>query len=92
MEKSEIWNTVKKIRRDCDKKSQQEQIEEHYTFFDTYPAIFFMARDKSMNLKVFEQMLQLKSEIDNGNVEKEQVDKELGTNFYNLYVKPNLNQ
>lgn len=86
MENSDIFNIVQKIRKDCEKKSQDQQIEENRDFFEQYPAIFWMARDKKMNLETFQIMLDLKNQIDVGNFEKESVDKMLGKMFYEKYV------
>jgi hypothetical protein len=86
MENSEIFKIVQNIRKECDKKSQDEQIKENREFFELYPAVFWMARDKKMNLETFKIMLDLKNQIDVGNFEKESVDKMLGQMFYEKYV------
>ena len=45
-----------------------------------------MARDPTMNLNTFKVMLDLKTQIDTGKAEKEEVDKCVGQIFYDQYV------
>lgn len=86
MDNKTIWETVNKIRKQCQNKSQNEQIEEYSDFFNLYPALLFMARDPTMNLDTFKVMLDLKNQIDTGKAEQEQVDKCVGQIFYDQYV------
>lgn len=86
MDNQTIWETVNKIRKQCQNKSQNEQIEEYADFFNLYPALLFMARDPTMNLDTFKVMLDLKNQIDTGKAEQEQVDKCVGQIFYDQYV------
>lgn len=86
MDGNQIMNIVKKIRQECDTKSQEEHLNEYYDFFQQYSAIFFMARNKSMNLNTLEWMLKLKSDIESGTIDKEQTDKMIGQHFYDQYI------
>jgi hypothetical protein len=86
MNNSEILKKVLDIRKDSDKKSQQQQIDENKDFFELYPAIFLMARDKNMNIETFKYFLDLKNQVDIGTVEKEKMDVMIGKMFYNKYV------
>lgn len=86
MENSTILQTVVKIRENCKKKTQNEQINEFYSFFNEYPAIFFMARDESMNLETLKYFLELKHQIEIGNLKQEDMDKIIGQIFYDKYV------
>lgn len=86
MENSDIWKTVLKIRKESTKKTQDQQINEFKEFFDTYPAIFLMARDSSMNIETFRHLLDLKNQVDVGTVDKEKMDVMLGQHFYDKYV------
>lgn len=88
MELSEIIKTVEKIRSECDHKTQNEQLAEYRDFFESYSALFFMARDKSMSLDTFRMLISLKHRIDLGEVSQEKVDTAIGTHFYDKYVAP----
>lgn len=81
---------VKKIRDEATELNEEEQIKKYYSFFDKYPAIFWMARDKSMDLNRFQWMLNLKEKIDNGEVSKEDMDKAMGQMMFNEFVEPKL--
>ena len=86
MNHQKIVETVEKIRRECETKTQNEQIEENREFFERYSAIFWMARDKTMNLKTLNWMLSLKTQIDNGKLNQQEVDSLMGELFYQQYV------
>jgi hypothetical protein len=88
MELSEIMKTVEKIRAECDLKTQDEQLAEHRAFFESYSALFFMARDKSMSLDTFRWMISLKHRIDRGAASQNTVDAAISTHFYEKYVAP----
>jgi hypothetical protein len=86
MNNSAILKKVLEIRKDSDKKSQQQQIDENKQFFDLYPAIFLMARDKNMDIETFKYFLDLKNQVDIGTVQKDQMDVLVGKIFYDKYV------
>jgi len=82
---------VKKIRAEATETNEKEQIEKYKSFFLDYPAIFWMARDKTMDIKRLEWMLQIKSKIDKGELNQEETDKAMGQLFFKEYVEPKIN-
>jgi hypothetical protein len=90
MSKNNIINLVKKIRNESTEDNEEEQIDKYNKFFIDNPAIFWMARDKTMDIKRLEWMLDLKNKIDNGELNKEDTDKAMGLMMFKEYVEPKI--
>jgi|688.fasta_scaffold193321_2 hypothetical protein len=85
-----LLNFVKKIRSEATDNNEKEQVDKYYSFFKEYPALFWMARDKTMDLKRFEWMLSLKDKINKGELDKDETDKAMGLMMFKEYVEPNI--
>lgn len=85
-----LLKLVNQIRSESKDNNEKEQVDKYYSFFKEYPALFWMARDKTMDLKRFEWMLSLKDKINNGELDKDETDKAIGLKMFKEYVEPNI--
>ena len=56
-------------------------------FKENYPFLFSMACKPNFDYKKFNYMMNLRTEIINKNLTVEDASKEVGTKFYNMYMK-----
>lgn len=65
----------------------------HKTFSEKFPSLLLMVVEQGEDFdhKRLEEMLNLMDGIQNGELEAEEVDKNLGKEYYDKYVAPNIN-
>lgn len=95
MDTSKILTTVdeitQKLKTNGKTDTYIEQLKEEYNeLYDTYPAIFKMTCDGTMDIKRLKFMLNMKNNIDNNKITEHDASVEVGQLLVDEIVKPQL--
>ena len=86
----EVKDVDKNIRESVDFRVKMTM--KHKTFSEKFPSLLMMVVEQGENFdhKRLEEMLNLMDGIQRGELEADEVDKNLGQEYYNKYVAPNI--
>jgi hypothetical protein len=98
MNPKDILETAKKIIQEMndydkdDKDSKKRDLMVKYEDFSLrYPVIFLSAVNGTLELKQFEQMIDMATKVENNDLTKHEASVKIGTTLVDEFVKPMIN-